>query len=330
MVVRVLGAGSALMDLNFSAPQSILDDLGMRFEDTGLASAQVQAQRLQQLAWLGYSATSHTPGGSTFNALYVLACRGHETTFASYTGDDAYGSQFASALHRFGIASALQTLPELATGYCIVLSHPNAARSMSSFLGTAELLDSRLLPGAVLHRADWLVFEGYSFAAATGAEMICESFQSASKRGLKTALSLATPDFVVMFRERYEAALRQGVSLLTGNIGEWCSLVELSPDSADLHSVIKQRFPQTMLTVTKGAQGVDFCEPGGDWRHIEAHRVQEVDGTGSGDAFLGGLIAGLIEQQDFGRAVRLANSIAALAVQHTGARPPARDIAAVL
>ncbi|MEA5051072.1 MAG: ribokinase [Oscillospiraceae bacterium] len=79
------------------------------------------------------------------------------------------------------------------------------------------------------------------------------------------------------------------------------------------------------VVITLGARGV-FISSDGVERILPAFPVNAVDTTGAGDAFNGGLLAGLAEGMDIWQAARFASALAALSVQKLGTTPsmPAR------
>ncbi len=103
---------------------------------------------------------------------------------------------------------------------------------------------------------------------------------------------------------------------LTGISDERASLVE-----------IKARYGCPVVGLTKGADGaVVYCE--GQFFESPAFEVPNGcrDTTGSGDAFHGGFLYGLLTGEDVESSLRLANAVAALKCRELGARTglPAR------
>jgi sulfofructose kinase len=97
---------------------------------------------------------------------------------------------------------------------------------------------------------------------------------------------------------------------LTGIADERASLVEL-----------KARYGCGIVGLTKGAQGaVVYCEG----RFIESPAYEVPGGcrdtTGSGDAFHGGLLYGLLTGEDLETSLKMANGVAALKCRDLGAR----------
>ncbi|MEK6279554.1 MAG: PfkB family carbohydrate kinase [Acidobacteriota bacterium] len=97
---------------------------------------------------------------------------------------------------------------------------------------------------------------------------------------------------------------------LTGIADERASLVEL-----------KARYGCGIVGLTKGAQGaVVYCD--GQFIESPAYEVPGEcrDTTGSGDAFHGGLLYGLLTGEDLETSLKMANAVAALKCRDLGAR----------
>jgi sugar/nucleoside kinase (ribokinase family) len=71
------------------------------------------------------------------------------------------------------------------------------------------------------------------------------------------------------------------------------------------------------LVVTLGAEG-SFLVDDEHSQHVQAPRVEVVDGSGAGDAFTAGLIAGHLQGWDVERSLRFASVIGASACTKLG------------
>jgi sulfofructose kinase len=97
---------------------------------------------------------------------------------------------------------------------------------------------------------------------------------------------------------------------LTGIADERASLVEL-----------KARYGCSIVGLTKGAEGaIVFC--GGEFIESPSYDVPDGcrDTTGSGDAFHGGFLYGLLTGADIESSLKMANAVAALKCRDLGAR----------
>ncbi len=126
--------------------------------------------------------------------------------------------------------------------------------------------------------------------------------------------------------------------LLRHCYGEECSAPERLPD-AELHKLCRRLGAPTVV-ITLGEQGsfVSHEEPRPGWARgdslaqyrIPAIKVNALDTTGAGDAFTGGLAAGLVRfPGEFARAVRFANVVAGLSVEKPGTAPAMPSLAEV-
>ncbi len=74
------------------------------------------------------------------------------------------------------------------------------------------------------------------------------------------------------------------------------------------------------VILTLGDQGAILCHRSGEVEHIPPFKVDAVDTTGSGDAFLAGLLHGLLAEMPIREAVNFANAVGAITVTKLGAQ----------
>jgi ribokinase len=103
------------------------------------------------------------------------------------------------------------------------------------------------------------------------------------------------------------------------------------PSERELHAWVPQAAPAdalamlarrcaAQLAVKLGARGVLWWDrAAGTARHLPAIAVEAPDPTGAGDAFCGGVLAGLVLGEDFPRALWRGTVAASFAVEHAGA-----------
>src|SRR5262249_48978170 len=95
---------------------------------------------------------------------------------------------------------------------------------------------------------------------------------------------------------------------------------DAAADALELARRLRKRFGSRAVVVTDSAAGCAVAADGFEGR-VPAPRVNAVDGTGAGDAFLGGLLAGLHQGLDWSDAARLGNACGAACVERLGAFP---------
>jgi arabinose-5-phosphate isomerase len=121
-------------------------------------------------------------------------------------------------------------------------------------------------------------------------------------------------------REQLDAVLR-GAALLKPSKA---AARELAPragaDAAAIARALRDRYGTTVV-ITDGEKGCSVAAPDFEG-HVPARAAKEVvDTTGAGDAFLGGLLAGLHHGLDLARAAQLGCACGAACVERLGAFP---------
>jgi ribokinase len=154
------------------------------------------------------------------------------------------------------------------------------------------------------------------------------ALQVAHEQGLSTALDLdVLPSDAVAGlgdRETLEAVLAEA-DLLKPTV---LAARELFPEAEkleDLVAAMRARYGTETVVLTDGERGCLLCDASGT-RWIAAYDIQSiVDTTGAGDAFLGGLLAGIALGLRLDDAARLGNACGAACVERVGAFPSAAD-----
>jgi fructokinase len=93
----------------------------------------------------------------------------------------------------------------------------------------------------------------------------------------------------------------------------------------DYEKIAKEllRLGPKLVAITLGADGCLIATPK-EFVHVPAYKVEVVDTTGAGDAFMGGLSYGLLQNWDLKRVGSFANACAALCCTKVGARAMAK------
>ncbi|MCL5986538.1 MAG: ribokinase [Actinobacteria bacterium] len=120
--------------------------------------------------------------------------------------------------------------------------------------------------------------------------------------------TLGKVDFLIL--NETEAAYLAGVN----RTGEQC--IETIDRTVEL---IRKKFLGDIL-ITLGNNGCIWADKKGNISRFIAFPVEAVDSTGSGDAFVGGFVYGLLMGKSMSDSIRLANAAGALAVTKIGAQ----------
>jgi len=247
------------------------------------------------------------PGGKGSNQAAAAAKAGADTRFIGHLGDDAYGPVVRNLLLEAGIdctglavskkptAIAVIGVDEAGENAIIVASGANLDTHAE------QVADDLLGPGTTLLCQNEIRFEATAAILARGKAAGARSILNLAPAGPLTAEVLDTLDVLVV--NEIEARMAAGSST-----GEPVDLARRLATEHDLTCV-----------VTLGAAGAVAVGPGGGWQ-VGSLRIQPVDTTGAGDAFVGVLAAALDSGKAMPEALHRASVAAGLACLEIGAQ----------
>jgi len=272
-------------------------------------------------------------GGLVLNHLGWAAMLGLRVGIFGKQADDPQGRFLRAAMDRAGMEHEL-VLDGSASSVAEIFVDDSGGRAIYMAPGaTAETSPEhvRRHHAKFIQRARWLTTE-VSQLPLTAA---LEAMSIAQKAGVPVALDFDIPpaDAVPALGDESQLyALMRGAALVKPSKAAARELVpEAGDDALKLARTLRQRFGPAMVVVTDGEAGCAIASENHEgW--VVARRVNAVDTTGAGDAFLGGLLAGLHYGLAPAEAGRLANICGAACVEKFGAFPeqPAAARARVL
>jgi sugar/nucleoside kinase (ribokinase family) len=248
------------------------------------------------------SSIQQTLGGSGSNIACWAASLGADVTFLGCVNSkDEFRvtEQFAS----YKVKTILQ-LSEQPTGSLVVLVD-GENRSMLTDRGANKELDIKSLNYIFFTNFDYVFISGYTFFGRDVIE-IKDLIYEAQHGGAMVLIDPGSSGYIKDFGlEDFKNAI-YAADILIPNREEFDLL------GATL----------SQITVVKnGSAGVDAYAEGIKMKTYPVEKVEAVDPTGAGDAFAGGLVATLANEQPLDQAIQVGITTAAKAVQIIGARP---------
>ncbi|MGF0117210.1 ribokinase [Promicromonospora sp. Marseille-Q5078] len=261
------------------------------------------------------------PGGKGANQAVAAARLGARVAFVGAVGDDEFAHAATSGLRDAGVDLARLVTVEGSTGVAVVTVAADGENSIVVIPGANAAVDA----GFVGRHADLL---------AGAAVVVLQG--EIPRDGVEAAAGLAGGRVVVNLAPVIDvdpAVLRRADPLVVNEHEAHGALGLLEPGDgaagravADeevvarlralgVPSVVLTRGPQGALVSVAGADGA------GEVVSVPAPRVDAVDTTGAGDAFVGALAAELARGSDLAGAARLAARVGAFAVRGAGAQP---------
>ena len=253
-------------------------------------------------------------GGCALNTASALLRLGVAATVHGKVGADALGDFLIGLLDERGVGRAdVVRDPAVPTSATVAVVDSQGERTFLHLVGAnGELRASDLDPQAVfggraLHLAGSLVMP------ALDGEPSAELLREARLRGLLTSL-----DTVFDPSGTWDRVLPSlpWVDLFAPGLQEGRAISGLR-EPADVAAWLRERGAGE-VALKMGDRGCYGAGEGFEGQ-VDPLPVRAIDGTGSGDAFMAGLIYGKLAGWPFERSLRLANAVGALATTATGA-----------
>ena len=263
-------------------------------------------------------------GGVTLNHLAWTAQMGVPAGLFGFQGDDRYGAMIRDEMDRHGIdRSAIRVMEGRASGFSVV----NVAEDADRAIYMARALTAETTAAHV--ETD---FADYIRSAAMVTTEISQLpldaviavLRIAHEAGVPTVLDVdVPPDFAIEVAglgstEDFEEALRLADVVKPAKAA---ALQMAEADTSEERAErIFNRYGARLVAITEGAQG-SIVTDGKQTVRAPAKPVEARDTTGAGDAFLGGLIAGLFHGLSLRDTASLANACGAVCCRIPGAFP---------
>lgn len=252
----------------------------------------------------------HTfPGGKGANQAVAAARLGAKVQMVGRVGEDAFGEALLETLGKDGVdATHVRRDPGAATGVALI----TVDSSGQNTIVVASGANARVTP------EDVSAAEGeIADAAVLLLQLECplpavgRAVEMAHRHGTRVVLNPAPA-------RPLPTELLSRIDYLIPNQTELRRLAGLDSPSQAVGRL--QDVGVKHVIVTLGEEGALAVEAGQEVR-FPAHRVQVIDTTAAGDAFVGAFAAALVEGRSTHEAVAWGNAAGALAVTRAGAQP---------
>ena len=207
-------------------------------------------------------------------------------------------------------------LDEGITGKCLVMTTPDAQRTMNTFLGITSDFSVRELHEEAIRDSQYVYIEGYLVTSESGREAMKTAKSIAEKHGVKTALTFSDPSMIQYFKKEMEEVVGDGVDFLFCNEEE----ARLFTGTENLLEARERlKLSAKKFAITLGANGASIFD-GDTFVDIEPYRVEAVDTNGAGDMFAGAFLFGITHGHTYAEAGKIASLAASRIVAKFGPR----------
>jgi ribokinase len=265
------------------------------------------------------------PGGKGANQAVAAARLGARVSLIGRVGQDAFGDQLLASARADGVSvSHVGRDDTAATGVAMITVDERGQNSIAVASGA----NFRLTADHV--REAWALLEKPDVLAMpleTPLETIAIAVELACRSEATVVLNPAPA-------RSLPAEIMASVDVLVPNEPETEHLTGMSISTLDASRAAGRQlfsFGVSNVVLTLGSQGALVLEGNADqYVLIPAYRVDAVDTTAAGDAFVGGIAVGLSEGKSLAESARFASAVGALAVTKLGAQPSLPTLAEVV
>jgi sugar/nucleoside kinase (ribokinase family) len=261
-------------------------------------------------------------GGSAGNTAAGVAAMGCHAGFIGQVADDQLGAIYRHDIRSLGVEFDTAARGDVgATARSLILVTPDAQRTMNTFLGAAQLLDSRAIDPVHIASAKILYLEGYLWDPEAPRAAMEAAIDAARAAGTRVAFTLSDSFCISRHRGDFLRLIDEGrIDILFANEAEITELAGGPSFDASVDA-IASKVP--MLVVTRSEQGA-IARAGGEAASVPAEPIDKlVDTTGAGDLFAAGFLVGQARDLSLEQSLKLGAIAAAEVIQHYGARPEA-------
>ncbi len=289
----VCALGNAIMDTVVFVEDRFPESLNLRSGIMTLADAKEQGRILEALHGRNLELCS---GGSAANSMWALVQSGGKASYMAKLSKDPNGRYYEHELSSHGISLPVELLEENQgpTGTCVVLTTPDAQRTMSTHLGVAVQLSPDDIDPDILKRSRYVYCEGYLWTCETSRAACLQAMEYAKQANVPVALSYSDPFVVETYRKDFLEITEKYCDIVFCNREEARSLSQAS----DIKQAIAYLQDKVKLAfITDGDKGCHVLHQG-EGSHVGGFAAKTIDTNGAGDAFAGGVLYGLANGYD--------------------------------
>lgn len=267
-------------------------------------------------------------GGSAANSIIGVSQFGGKSFFTGIVAKDTLGKFFLEDIKRNNVETNVrfEDCGPGITGKCLVMTSPDAERTLNTFLGVSSTLGPEHLDETAIRSASHVYLEGYLVTSPSSFEALKEAKKIAERHNVRTTLTFSDPSMVRYFSKQMEEIIGASVDLLFCNEEE--AMIFTGTD--DLHSAReKLKGAAKHFAITLGANGALIWD-GDTFISIEPYRVKAVDTNGAGDMFAGAFLYGITHGHSYAEAGKLASLASSRVVSQLGPRLTPEQIKRVL
>ena len=312
----VFGIGNALVDCVCLVSDSFLDDNNI---EKGLMTIVDDKKQKSIIEKIKDTDPFIQSGGSVPNSIYTLSNLGGSGYLSFLISNDSYGNLYLNDIKKSGINTADKKyfFGDGMTGSCLVLTTPDAERTMNTCLGASSNFSIKNINFDDLKLSRYLYIEGYLVTSDIAIEAIKKSISFSIENDVKISLTFSDLSMVKYFREKFLNILNHKIDLLFCNQEE----AKTFTGENDFKKCCEKMLEYSELVViTKGDKGSLIVSNSGENIEIEPKNATPLDTVGAGDTYAGAFLYGINNGLSLRKSGELASSLSSKVVTKLGPR----------
>ena len=318
---NVFGIGNALVDCVYMVDDKFLDDNNIEKGLMTLVDEKKQKSIIEKIKNFDSVIQS---GGSVTNSVYTLSQLGGSGYVSVLVAEDEFGKIYLSDLKNSNVSTGgtTYTTGDGMTGSCLVLTTPDAERTMNTCLSISSNFSIKNINLVDLKSSEYLYIEGYLVTSDVAMEAVHQSIEFSSKNDVKIALTFSDLAMVKYFKDNFKSILNNKVDLLFCNEDEakTFSGYDTLEDSIKYLGKLS-----STLVVTLGKNG-SLIYHNGEKITIDPYPTKAVDTVGAGDTYAGAFLYGITNGLSLKKSGELASLLSSKVVSKIGPRLEKDDI----
>lgn len=321
----VLGLGQAMVDFSGTVDEEFLKNLGLEKGTRKLVNHEERGRVLQAMDGCSYKAAA---GGSLSNTLVALARLGGRSlrdpainvAMAGSVASDLLGGFYREKLRRANVQFLSAPIKDATTGTVIVLTTPDAQRTMLAYQGTSSTVNFDTSLASAVSKTNILVVEGYLFELPDTIKAITKACKEARSNGALVAVTASDVTCIERHYDHFWEIVGNYADLIFANADEARALCnfDAKESTVSVTRYLSQFVP--LVSVTDGLRG-SYIGVKGEAVYIPPSPCVPVDTCGAGDAYASGILYGVLRGvSDLRNIGTIAAKVAATVVAQQGTR----------
>ncbi|GMP25304.1 hypothetical protein CsSME_00002241 [Camellia sinensis var. sinensis] len=246
---------------------------------------------------------------------------------AGSVGSDPLGGFYRAKLRRANVNFLSPPVKNGTTGTVIVLTTPDAQRTMLAYQGTSSSVNYDPCLASIISKTNILVVEGYLFEFPDTIKTITKACEDAHRSGALVAITASDVSCIDRHYDDFWEIMGNYADVVFANSDEARAFCHFSSKESPASATRYLSHFVPLVSVTDGPKG-SYIGVKGEAVYIPPSPCVPVDTCGAGDAYASGILYGILRGvSDLKGMGTVAAKVAAVVVRQQGTRLRVQDAA---